>query len=64
MTFESEYDVEPVPEADAAEQGRPVNDEPVDDLEGDPVEPTLEADPADVEEQRRVVPDDEEYEPG
>jgi hypothetical protein len=63
MTFESEYDVEAVPEADAAEQGRPVDDEPADDLEGDPVEPTQEADAADVEEQRRVLPDDEEYEP-
>jgi hypothetical protein len=64
MTFDSEYDVEPVPEEDAAEQGRPVTDEPADDLEREPVDPTQEADPADVEEQRRVVPDDEEYEPG
>jgi hypothetical protein len=64
MTSESQYGVEPVPEADAAEQGRPLSYDPADDLEQEPVEPTLEADPADVEEQRRAVPDDEEYEPG
>ena len=44
------------PDADAADQRRPVTDLPEDDEElGELTQPPLEADPADYAEQRRVV---------
>lgn len=47
-----------VPEADALEQQ---NDVGVEEEPNEPVDPQVEADPADVEEQRRVVPVDDEH---
>lgn len=49
-----------VPEADALEQQSVLDVEDVEDVAEEPVDPQLEADPADVEEQRRVVPVDDE----
>ena len=46
-----------VPEADALEQQSELGAE---DQTDEPVDPQVEADPADVEEQRRVVPVDDE----
>lgn len=44
------------PDADAADQRRPVTDLPEDDEElGELTQPPLEADPADYAEQRRIV---------
>ena len=49
------------PEADAADQNRPVEDTAADDRT-DSVESSAEADPADLAEQQLVAPDDEDYE--
>ncbi|MBB5157875.1 hypothetical protein [Saccharopolyspora phatthalungensis] len=48
------------PEGDAAEQARLAEDV-LDDEEPEPVEVPLDADPADLAEQHRAVPVDEEY---
>jgi len=51
-------DADEVPEADVLEQRQALVDEP-DDTAVDPFELPVEADPADVAEQRAVVPDDD-----
>jgi hypothetical protein len=48
------------PDADVAEQLQPVNDDDGADIVEDPGSLPLEADPADVAEQREVVPEDDE----
>lgn len=45
------------PDADVAEQLQPVDDDESADIAEDPGDVPLEADPADVAEQREVVPD-------
>lgn len=57
LTAEPPRVADDVPEADALEQLSGLD---VEDVTEEPVDPQLEADPADVEEQRRVVPVDDE----
>lgn len=49
------------PEADAAEQARHAEDPVTEDVTSGNADPAGEADPADLADQRRDVPDDEDY---